>query len=173
MASPHAPRKSESVRPACLLPQLQFPPVFQSRTRNKGQPEIRVSPQQGRGGGLKTRIRVKPGIRVSEDGGGSEIFYMRIKELFFFPCPCLTPIVSDIQYDLNEEKVQKVAKNMRSKCSLTLCIAGFTPSLSSGTVLCTHKRDFATVTLNPGRCFDRGGIGFYNNGGEEPNQYFS
>ena len=39
-------------------------------------------------------------------GGGSEIFYLRIKELFFFPCPCLTPIVSDIQYDLNEEKVQ-------------------------------------------------------------------
>ena len=39
-----------------------------------------------------------------------------------------------------------------------------------GTVLCTHKRDFATVTLIPGRCFDRGGgIGFYNNRGEEPN----
>ena len=28
-----------------------------------------------------------------------------------------------------------------------------------GTVLCTHKRDFATVTLIPGRCFDRGGGG--------------
>ena len=26
-----------------------------------------------------------------------------------------------------------------------------------GTVLCTHKRDFAAVTLIPGRCFDRGG----------------
>ena len=26
-----------------------------------------------------------------------------------------------------------------------------------GTVLCTHKRYFATVTLIPGRCFDRGG----------------
>ena len=42
-----------------------------------------------------------------------------------------------------------------------------------GTVSCTHKRDFATVTLIPGRCFDRGGggggIGFYNNRGEEPN----
>ena len=41
-----------------------------------------------------------------------------------------------------------------------------------GTVLCTHKRDFATVTLIPGRCFDQGGgggIGFYNNQGEEPN----
>ena len=40
-----------------------------------------------------------------------------------------------------------------------------------GTVLCTHKRDFATVTLIPGRCFDRGGggIGFYNNRGEESN----
>ena len=41
-----------------------------------------------------------------------------------------------------------------------------------GTVLCTHKRDFATVTLIPGQCFDRGGgggIGFYNNRGEEPN----
>ena len=41
-----------------------------------------------------------------------------------------------------------------------------------GTVLCTHKRDFATVTLIPGRCFDRGGgggIGFYNNREEEPN----
>ena len=85
-----------------------------SRTRNKGQPGIRVSPQQG-GGGVKTGIRVKPGIRVGEDGGGggSQIFYLRIKELFFFPCPCLTPIVSDIQFDLNEEKVQKVAKNMR------------------------------------------------------------
>ena len=45
--------------------------------------------------------------------------------------------------------------------------------LSEGTVLCTHKRDFATVTLIPGRCFDRGGggggIGFYNNRGEEQN----
>ena len=36
----------------------------------------------------------------------------------------------------------------------------------------THKRDFATVTLIPGRCFDRGGGGgieFYNNRGEDPN----
>ena len=44
--------------------------------------------------------------------------------------------------------------------------------LNVGTVLCTQKRDFATVTLIPGRCFDRGGgggIGFYNNRGEEPN----
>ena len=68
----------------------------------------------GGGGGFKTGIRVKPGIRVGEEGGGgSEIFYLRIKELFFFSCPCLTPIVSDIQYDLNEENVQKMAKNMR------------------------------------------------------------
>ena len=29
-----------------------------------------------------------------------------------------------------------------------------------GTVLCTHKRDFATVTLIPGRCFDQGGGGY-------------
>ena len=65
----------------------------------------------GGGGGFKTGIRVKPGIRVSEDGGGgggSEILYLRIKELFFFPCPCLTPIVSDIQYDLKKcKKLQK------------------------------------------------------------------
>ena len=89
------------------------------------------------------------------------IFYLRIKELFFFPRPYLTPIVSDIQYDLNEEKVKKVAKNMRWKCSLASCIADDAPPLSVGTVLCTHKRDFATVTLIPGRCFDRGGGGGY------------
>ena len=35
----------------------------------------------------------------------------------------------------------------------------YTPPLSVRTVLCTHKRDFATVTLIPGRCFDRGGGG--------------
>ena len=75
------------------------------------EPGIRVSPQQGRGGGVfKTGIRLKPGIWVGEDGGGSKIFYLRIKELFFFPCPCLTPIVSDIQYDLNEEKCKKWRK---------------------------------------------------------------
>ena len=56
-------------------------------------------------------------------------------------------------------KVPKVAKNMRWKCSLALCIAGYALPLSVGTVLCTHKRDFATVTLIPGRCFDRGGGG--------------
>ena len=33
------------------------------------------------------------------------------------------------------------------------------PPLSVGTVLCTHKRDFATVTLIQGGCFDRGGGG--------------
>ena len=66
----------------------------------------------GGGGGFETGIKVKPGIRVGEDGGGggSENFYLRIKELFFFPCPCLTPIVSDIQYDLNEEQCKKWRK---------------------------------------------------------------
>ena len=33
------------------------------------------------------------------------------------------------------------------------------PNCSVGTVLCTHKRDIATVTLILGRCFDRGGGG--------------
>ena len=37
--------------------------------------------------------------------------------------------------------------------------AGYAPPLSVGTVLCTHKRDIATVTLIQGRCFDRGGGG--------------
>ena len=59
-------------------------------------------------------------------------------------------------------KVQKVAKNMRWKCSLASCIAGYAPPLSVDTVLCTDKRDFATVIRY-------GGIGFYNNRGEEPN----
>ena len=87
-------------------------------------------------------------------GGGSEIFFLRIKELFFLSCPSLIPIVSDIQYDLNEKKGPKSGKNTRWKCSLASCIAGYAPPLSVRTVLCTHKRDFATMTLIPGRCFD-------------------
>ena len=76
--------------------------------------------------------------------------------MFFFPCPCLTPIVSVIQYDLNEEKCKSGEKH-EVKCSLASCIAGYAPPLNVGTVLCTHKRDFATVTLIQGRSFDRGG----------------
>ena len=54
---------------------------------------------------------------------------------------------------------------------------GYAPPLSEGrpTVLCTHKRDIATVTLIPGRCFDRrggGGIGFYNNRGRSQTSLF-
>ena len=102
---------------SCGRPSSRTNFSFRDRTffffASRVEPGIRVSPQQGGGGGFKTGIRVKSGIRVSEDGGGSEILYLQFKELFFFPCPCLTPIVSDIQYDLNEEKVQKVAKNMR------------------------------------------------------------
>ena len=91
--------------------------------------------------------------------------------MFFFPCPFLTPIVSDIQYDLNEEKCKKWRKTC-GECSLASCIAGYAPPLRVSTVLSTHKRDFATVTLIPGGMFPSrggGGIGFYNNRGEEPN----
>ena len=80
-----------------------------------------------------------------------------IRSIVFLSLPLSNSFVSDIQYDLNEEKVQKVAKNMRWMCSLASCVADYAPPLNLGTVLCTHKRDFATVTLIPGRCFDRGG----------------
>ena len=92
--------------------------------------------------------------------------------MFFFPCPFLTPIVSDIQYDLNEERCKKWRKTCGESVLSRRASPAICPPLSVGTVLCTHKRDFATVTLIPGRCFDRGGgggIGFYNNRGEEPN----
>ena len=46
----------------------------------------------------------------------------------------------------------------------------YAPPLSVGTVLCNDKRDFATVTLIPvDVSIEGGGIGFYNNRGEEPN----
>ena len=94
---------------------------------------------------------------------------MPTKELFF-TFPSLTSIVSDMQCGFNKKK--KTKKNTRSKCSLAACLAGYAPPLDMCTVLCTHKRDFATVTLIPGRCFrSRGGGGsieFYNNREEEP-----
>ena len=105
-------------------------------------------------------------------GGVSEIFYLRIKELFFFPCPCLTPIVSDIQTISTSKKCKK----WRKTCGESDLPRRASPAMAhhlAWVLLCTHKRDFATVTLIPGRCFDRGGrggggIGFYNNLGEEP-----
>ena len=102
-------------------------------------------------------------------GGGLKFSICGSKNCFSFPAlsnsHCFRhPVRSQ------RGKVQKVAKNMRWKCPLASCIAGYAPPLSGGTVLCTHKRDFATVTLIPGRCFDRGGggVGFCNNRGEEP-----
>ena len=82
--------------------------------------------------------------------------------MFFFPCPCLTPIVSDIQRDLNEEKCKKWRKTCGESTlsrRASPAVPGYAPPLSVGTVTCTHKRDFATVTLIPGRCLDRGGGG--------------
>ena len=95
-------------------------------------------------------------------GGGSEIFYLRIKELFFFPCPCLTPIVSDIQYDLNEEKCKKWRKTC-GESALSRRASPAMPHHLAWVRYCVliNAILLRTVTLIPGRdrCFDRGGGG--------------
>ena len=70
-------------------------------------------------------------------GGGVEIFYLRIKELFFFPCPGLTPIVSDIQYDLNEEKCKK----WRKTCGESALSRRASPAIELASADVTAERD--------------------------------
>ena len=94
------------------------------------------------------------GINVVGGGGGGLKFSIcGSKNCFSSPALVLLPLPS-FRHPIRSEqgKVQKGAKSMRSgKCSLAPYIAGYAPPLSVGTVLCTHKRDFATVTLIPGR----------------------
>ena len=104
-------------------------------------------------------------------GGGSEIFYLRIKELFFFPCPCLTPIVSDIQYDLNEEKCKKWRKTCgesalwrRASPAMPHHLAWVRYCVLINAFLLRWPLFRVDVSIEGG-----GGIGFYNNRGEEPN----
>ena len=97
-------------------------------------------------------------------GGGGLKFSIQVADqrIVFLSFPSLTPIVSDIEYDLNQEKSPKSGKNTRSRCSPASCLAAYAPPLSVRTVLCTRKSILATVTLIPGRCFDRGGGGGNN-----------
>ena len=120
------------------------------------EPGIRVSPQWGGWVGFKT------GIRVSEDGEwgwGSEIFNLPTKNCFSF-LPFSNAHCFSHPVRFQQEKSPKSGKNMGSNCSLASCLAGYASPLSVCTILCTHKRYLATVTLIPGRCFrSRGGGG--------------
>ena len=96
--------------------------------------------------GYKGQPENKGRWRWGGGGGGVWNFLFADQRIVFLSLPLSNSHCFRHPVRSQRGKVQKVAKNMRWKCSFASCIAGYAP-LSVGTVLCTHKRDFATVTL--------------------------